>query len=399
MRKRRFGRFTLTPKRFKRCLAALGVLTLWLAALSVLVLPSSHASAERTFDVQIGLHPSIHVTKGGGTAYRDTIAEEIARKSGLDITKEIRELCPSWLLNCEVNPEPRVEKFDLHGSGISFSTGTSHRDIGGSSQQRVAGDFATDNPSGGASFAGAFGGFGLSSSAFGYGASSPAGNVDPVQDGTEALTGIKNSGSNDPMRANPTIDESANDAKDPANNIFPNIGGDIDPSKTDNGKRLPTGDVPVGGAPSTPLSIPEPFTLSLFATGLIASVAARTGGSFLRTRQQSRHRCSTKSGRQLNRSRARSRSVQVASAPGFPCYGLKDTLFVLQKFPVIGLAQMAPKFKQRLIFARFPGRSRRPFPRFLRFFPVFRPECAGNWFGRACLHHQDQFVAGRVCSE
>jgi hypothetical protein len=274
MRKRRFSRPALTQKRFKRCLAALGVLTLWLATLSVLVLPSSHASAERKLDVRTG-SPSIHPAKGAGTAYQDSIAEEIVRNSASEITKKFRELCPSWVPHCDLNREPDVETFAAQGSGTSFSTGNFRQDVGGSYQSKVAGDFAAGDPSGRASFAGAFGGFGLSSSAFGFGAFSPAGTIDPVQDFTETLASIENPRSNDPMKSDPVNDEPENDAKEPANSILPSIAGDIDPSNTDNGTGPPTGDSPAAGRPSTPLSIPEPFSLALFAAGLMGAVAAR----------------------------------------------------------------------------------------------------------------------------
>ena len=268
----------LTKKRFRRSLAALGLLVVWLAGLSVLVLTSSHASADRSSDVHGRPHPDGVSLRGSGTSYSGTEGESLLGQSASEMAEKIREFCAGWHVpGCDVNPGPGTKKPDAPGPGFSWSNGGFHQDAAGNSQ---GGDGAADGSSGRGAFSGGFGGSGGSggfgSSGFASAfrasdeASSPGEKPDPIKDSIDAF-GQNDEAADDLIGPDPA--GAAKDIETLSDDPLPSLVADFGPSD------IGTPDGPVNNAlapQSETQAVPEPFTLSLFVAGLIGAAATRS---------------------------------------------------------------------------------------------------------------------------
>lgn len=269
----------LTKKRFRRSLAALGLLVVWLAGLSVLVLTSSHASADRSSDAHGRPHPDGVSLRGSGTSYSGTAGEEIVRQGASEMAEKIRQLCADWHVpGCDVNPGPGTKKPDGPGPGFSWSNGGFQGAAGGTQGGNGAADGASGRGAFSAGFGGAggFGGSGSSGfvSAFRASdeASSPSEKPDPIEDSIDALAQNDESAiADDPIGPDPA--GTAKNIETFSDDPLPSLVADSGPS--DNG--TPDGPVNNALAPqSETQAVPEPLTLSLFVAGLIGAGAARS---------------------------------------------------------------------------------------------------------------------------
>ncbi len=258
----------LTKKQYKRSLAGLGVAALWLTAVWAMTLPSSQASAGKGFTSHAWGYSDAAASRGTGGAYPTTKGEELLQEAALAATKKFQDLCVGFLPGCGGHPA-EAENADFHGSGISFSTGGVHADGGEGYRQTAGNDFSAGYGYGGGAFGGAFGG--LAPGGMGYGGFRAAVTADAVPDGVVTLESVEDPDSNNPLRfikedikgptEGPTTDEPP-----------PTFIAGLPPDGPGSPKDTPTPDGPIT---TLAVAVPEPFTLSLFAMGLMGAAGVR----------------------------------------------------------------------------------------------------------------------------
>jgi hypothetical protein len=299
MRTKYLQKFSLTRKRFKLILAIIGLLAAWLIALSGLVLTSSLASAERSFDGRTR-HASLTARKGAGISYSDSSSQAVAHDGGAKVTQNEHALCDDRLprdgrmVRCY--PVFTTNKnSDTLGEGSTISSGSLQSSGGGNGRQDF--DAGVVNSASGESLAVAFSGFsplGLSSSfgTSGGGTISPAGQAVSAQTRTDALADIDDGSKTGDESALDLSEGLAYEAKWLAEKVFPATPYNLDsPSiiRVDDDPSLGEGAPPVS-LPHTTQPVPEPLTLSLFGAALLGMMAMRRANliSFGRYRHESR---------------------------------------------------------------------------------------------------------------
>jgi hypothetical protein len=266
MGKRRFHKVTVTKRNFRLALVALGVLAVWLIALSALIPTSTDASAEKSFGATHSLAKKTGAKMGAapGSAHIDNSNGAVGVKDGVwTPTNDRPGSCTGEFYPCSgLDKLADSESFNEHGSGISFAGGGRSSSDANVNQQ-IAGSSGREVPD----------------EIFGNGGTTAVGQYISPQNGPvspgSADAGIGNAliGAADPFPR--SKDGTPND--DPQSFVTissPGTPNDLDP------QNIAEDDPSLANAPATfpagtPQPVPEPWTLSIFAVGLFAAMGRR----------------------------------------------------------------------------------------------------------------------------
>jgi hypothetical protein len=268
MGKRQFHKVTITKRNFRLALVALGVLAVWLIALSALIPTSTDASAEKSFGATHSLakKTGAKMRATPGSAHIDNSNGAMGIKKGVwTPTNDRPGSCTGESYPCSGRDE-LADPESFNGSGIFFagngrsSSGTNDNQQNSSSSGRDVPDEIFGN--GGAT-------------AFGQYISPQNGPLSPGS--ADADTGNAVIGAADPFPR--SKDGTPND--DPPSFVTassPGTPNDLDPQNIANDDPS-LANAPATFPPGTPQPVPEPWTLSIFAVGLFAAMARRRGAA------------------------------------------------------------------------------------------------------------------------
>jgi len=268
MGKRRFHKVTITKRNFRLALVALGVLAVWLIALSALIPTSTDASAEKSFGAthslakktggKMGATPeSVQINNSNGA---------VGVKNGVSTpTNDRPGSCTGESYPCSGQDE-LADPESFNGSGISIA-GNSRSFSGANDNQQNSSSSGRNVPDE------IFGNGGAT--AFGQFISAQNGPFSPGSAATD--TGNTVMGAADPFPR--SGDGTANGGAPSFVTVTsPDAPNDRDPKNVSNDDP-PSGNAPATIPPGAPQPVPEPWTLSIFAVGLFAAMARRRGRS------------------------------------------------------------------------------------------------------------------------
>jgi hypothetical protein len=265
----------MTKKNFRLSLAALGLLAVWLIALSTLLLTPTHASADKSLGAKHGFVKKSGAKMGAAPGSTHIGDSNMAKgENGISTaTNDRLGPCAGESFSCNgQDGMSDPENSNEHGSGISFANGSRPSNITGDNQKNGgASTFAPGSP-----------GREVPDGIFGNGGTTPFGQNISVQNDLGG-SGAANAGTRNAVIGDSgAFDQKSGDGT--ANNNLPSFGADPTPGAHDdfdppsllnNDPALEN--VPLIILPGVPQPIPEPLTLSLFAVGLAAAAVTRRG--------------------------------------------------------------------------------------------------------------------------